>query len=314
MGSDNHDLLLLIGGVLAVLIVASLAGATLSRRVRSESGRHTVANLNARIRAWWAMCALFAVALLSGGRLSFTFFGVAAFLALREFLALAPTRPADHASLLGALFVLTPAQFVLAGAGQLGLAAILIPVAALFLLPARAVLAGDCERFLERTAVIQWGLMICVYNISFAPAILRLDVPGSPGAGAALLVFLVVVVQASDVLQYIWGTLLGRRRIAPRVSPNKTWEGFVGGTVSAVALGTALWWATPFTPLQAGALALLVALLGFAGGLILSAVKRDRGVKDYGTLVRGHGGVLDRLDSLCFAAPAFFFIARQLVA
>ncbi len=118
------------------------------------------------------------------------------------------------------------------------------------------------------------------------------------------------MVQASDVLQYIWGELLGRRRIAPTISPHKTWEGLIGGVACATAIGAALWWATPFNPWQAAAMALLVTLLGFAGGLILSAVKRDRGVKDYGTLIEGHGGVLDRIDSLCFAAPVFFHMTR----
>jgi phosphatidate cytidylyltransferase len=122
--------------------------------------------------------------------------------------------------------------------------------------------------------------------------------------------FLVLVAQMSDVLQYVWGKLLGKRRIAPSVSPNKTWEGFLGGVACATLLGTALWWMTPFTPLQATALSLAITLMGFAGGLTMSAIKRDRGVKDYGTLIEGHGGLLDRLDSICFSAPVFFHLIR----
>ena len=169
-------------------------------------------------------------------------------------------------------------------------------------------MAGDTADFLERAAKIQFGLMICVYCLSYAPALLMLRIPGYEGEGAKLLLFLVIVVQASDVLQYVFGKLFGRRKIAPAVSPNKTWEGFVGGIAAATLLGTALWWATPFTPLQAAGLSLVITLMGFAGGLVMSAIKRDRGVKDYGTLVVGHGGVLDRIDSICFAAPVFYHL------
>ena len=152
--------------------------------------------------------------------------------------------------------------------------------------------------------------MICVYFVSYVPALLMLRIPGYEGQAPTLLFFLVLVVQLSDVLQYVWGKALGARRIAPSISPNKTWEGFVGGVVSATLLGTAVWWATPFSPLAAALMALVLTTMGFAGGLIMSAIKRDRGVKDHGTLIGGHGGVLDRIDSLCFAAPVFFHLTR----
>jgi phosphatidate cytidylyltransferase len=120
--------------------------------------------------------------------------------------------------------------------------------------------------------------------------------------------------QISDVFQYIFGKTLGKHPIAPKVSPNKTWEGFIGGVATATLVGAAIWWATPFTPLIAGAMALAIALLGFAGGLIMSAIKRDRGVKDFGAIIEGHGGVLDRIDSLCFSAPVFFHLTRYFYA
>jgi phosphatidate cytidylyltransferase len=125
-----------------------------------------------------------------------------------------------------------------------------------------------------------------------------------------LIAFLVVVVQMSDVLQYVWGKLIGRRKIAPQLSPSKTWEGFLGGVGCATLLGAGLWWMTPFTPWQAGLLALVIALMGFAGGLVMSAINRDRGVKDWGHLIAGHGGFIDRLDSVVFAAPVFFHVVR----
>ena len=191
-----------------------------------------------------------------------------------------------------------------------GLFTILIPVYAYLLVPIRSVFAGDCKDFLARTAKIQWGLMVCVYFVSYAPALLSLKIPGYERQNANLLIFLVAVVQLSDVLQYICGKCFGRLPIAPKISPNKTIEGFVGGVAGAVLIGTLLWWLTPFRPWQSAVLSLIIALMGFCGGLVMSAIKRDRGVKDYGSMIPGHGGMMDRIDSLCFAAPVFFHLTR----
>jgi phosphatidate cytidylyltransferase len=187
---------------------------------------------------------------------------------------------------------------------------VFIPVYCFLVLPMLAAARGDVREFLQRSATLQWGLMITVYCVSHVPALLTLDIPGYAGRNAFLLVFLILVVQSSDVLQYVWGKLAGARKIAPEVSPSKTLEGFLGGVASATLLGGAMWWISPFTPLQAAGIALAVALAGFLGGLVMSAIKRDRGVKDWGTLIEGHGGMLDRLDSVCFSAPIFFHIVR----
>ncbi|MEZ4562308.1 MAG: phosphatidate cytidylyltransferase [Thermomicrobiales bacterium] len=297
------------GGILAVLVIATVVGEMLARRASSDAARAAIRNLKDRVRAWWVMCAVLALALLTGRTGAALLFMGVSFLALREFVTLAPTRHGDHRALLWIFFVVTPVQYWLVWRDWYGLFAIFIPVFVFLLAPARVALAGDTGDFLARTAVIQWGLMICVYCVSYAPALLMLDANGE-GGGAKLLLFLLIVVQGSDVLQYIWGKLLGRRKIAPLVSPNKTWEGFVGGVASATLLGAALWWLTPFAPWQAAVMALVIALMGFAGGLTMSAIKRDRGVKDFGTLIAGHGGILDRIDSLCFAAPVFFHLVR----
>lgn len=308
----DPDLRLLLGGVLGLLIVASLVAAILRRRVTSEGGRATVANLVARINAWWVMVAIFVGALVVGEVGTVILYALLSFFALREFVTLTPTRRGDHATLFWCFAVVLPLQYVLVAIRWYGLFAILIPVYAFLFVPARSALAGDTESFLERVAKIQWGLMIAVYCLSHAPALLMLPLPGPEGAAAnaKLLLFLVIVVQLSDVFQYVWGKLLGRRKIAPTVSPNKTVAGFVGGVATATALGAGLWWATPFTPLQAAGFSFAICLLGFAGGLVASAIKRDRGVKDFGALIAGHGGILDRVDSLCFAAPLFFHLVR----
>lgn len=298
------------GGILALLAVGTVVGLVLQSVVTSPKAVEVVANLNARIRAWWVMCAVFALALATGGLGSVVLFALTSFLALREFLTLTPTRAADHRTLFWVFFVITPLQYVLVAVKWYGLFTVLIPVYSFLFIPTRIVLAGDTTEFLGRTARIQWALLVCVYCVSHAPALLMLEIPQYGGQDAKLLLFLIVVAQASDVLQYVFGKTLGRTPIAPSVSPNKTVEGFVGGVASATLLGALLGPVTPFGYLGAAAMALVVTLMGFAGGLTMSAIKRDRGVKDYGSMIEGHGGIMDRIDSICFAAPVFFHVTR----
>lgn len=310
----DRDLAWIVLGATIALALATGIGLVLDRTVVSPGGRAVVINMNARIRGWWVMCLTFLASLLSGGWGSVVLFALISLLALREFVTLAPTLRADHRSLCWAFFGVIPLQYWLVAVGRLDLFTVLIPAGAFLLLAFRSALAGDPTRFLERTADIHWGLMVCVYAVSHVPALLSLPIAGYEGENVKLLVFFVLVVQSSDVLQYVWGKWLGRTPIAPTISPSKTWEGFLGGAGTATLLGGAVSWITPFTPWEAGVLSLVLTLLGFAGGLVMSAVKRDRGVKDYGSLIEGHGGILDRIDSMCFAAPVFFHLTRYLVA
>lgn len=310
MTRPDTQTLWLFGGLLGILLIATIIGRVLRRTMRSESAVRVITNLNARIMAWWVMVAIFALAVLVGRIASIVLFALMSFLALREFITLTPTKRGDHRALFWAFFVILPLHYWTLAIGWYGMAVLLIPVYAFLFIPIRAAAAGDTDRFLERTAKIQWGLMVCVYFVSYAPALLLLEIDGYTGQNAKLLFFLVCVVQMSDVLQYVWGKLCGRRPIAPQLSPSKTIEGFIGGALSATALGAALWWITPFTPLQAAGLAAVCVVMGFFGGLVMSAIKRDRGVKDYGELLPGHGGMMDRIDSLCFAAPVFFHMVR----
>ncbi|MGB8494913.1 MAG: phosphatidate cytidylyltransferase [Candidatus Acidiferrum sp.] len=307
-----HDMKLawLFGGVLILLVVSTLIGRWLKRRRKGEASRATIENVNARIRAWWKMCAIFALAILVGRVGSLILFGLISFLALREYMTLVPTRRGDHRTLFWSFFVIMPLQYFLIGIQWYGFFAIMIPVLAFVYVPTRIAIAGDTAHFLERAAKIQFGIMVCAYCLSHAPALLLLKIPGYEGQDARLLLYLVIVDQMSDVLQFVWGKLIGRNKIAWRVSPSKTWEGFFGGVLSATALGAALWWATPFTPLQSAGMSFTICILGFCGGLVMSAIKRDIGIKDFGRVIEGHGGILDRIDSLCFAAPIFFHLVR----
>ena len=300
----------LFGGVVALLVVASVAGSVLKSRATSDGGRALVANLIARVNAWWVMVAFLAVAFALGQTAMLVMFGFASFFALREFVTLTPTRRGDYVPLLLCFYLLVPLQYALIGFNQYGTFAICIPVYAFLLLPAAASLAGDTQDFLTRSAKIQWGVMITVYCISYAPALLLLDVPGYHGSDTLLLFYLLFIVQLSDVLQYVFGKLFGKTRLAPQVSPSKTVEGLVGGGLSATAVGGALWWITPFTWQQSLLMSFVVVVMGVLGGLTLSAVKRSLGAKDWGIMIEGHGGMLDRFDSISFAAPVFFHVTR----
>jgi phosphatidate cytidylyltransferase len=298
----------LAGGVVAILLVASLVGFLLLRKLGPANA--TVTNLNARIRAWWVMVGIFFGAAWLGQTVTVLLFALTSFLALREFITLTPTKPGDHRALSISFFVLLPVQYGLVHEHWYGVFSIFLPVYGFLLLPSLSVLAQDTEDFLLRAAKIQWGVMICVYCISHAPALLMLQIPGYEGQNALLLFYLLFVVQISDVMQYVFGKLFGNRKIAPIVSPSKTVEGLVGGALSATVFGAAMWWITPFTPLQSAGMAAAIVVMGFLGGLVLSAVKRSMGAKDWGTMIEGHGGTLDRMDSVCFAAPVFFHLTR----
>jgi phosphatidate cytidylyltransferase len=306
----DHRLILLFGGVGAVLIVASIVGYFLSLRVKSDSARATVGNLNDRVRAWWLMVAIFAIAFWFGKIVTLVLFALTSFYCLREFITLTPTRASDHRPVAAAFYLFLPLQYYLIGISWQSVFSIAIPVYAFLLLPVLSVVKGDTVDFLQRTSKIQWGLMLTVYCVSHAPALLLLNIPNFAGGNVLLLFFLLTVVQISDVLQYVFGKLLGRHKVAPNVSPSKTWEGLIGGGLAATAIGASLWWITPFTPVQAAVIAFIIVIAGFCGGLVLSAVKRSLGAKDWGAMIEGHGGALDRMDSVSFAAPIFFHLTN----
>ncbi|MCB6177335.1 phosphatidate cytidylyltransferase [Rhodobacter sp. Har01] len=303
-------LTLLLLGVGALLILATAIGQVLRETLAPDGSNPVVENLNARIAAWWAMVALLAIAFLAGRIGVVVLFGILSFSALREFLTLTTKSVADHWSLAAAFFVILPFQYFLVGIDWYGFYAIFVPVYVFLLLPVISALRGRPDRYLDRVAETQWALMICIYCISHVPALLYLQFPGFDGRNVLLIAYLIFVVQFSDVMQYVWGKTLGRHLIAPALSPSKTWEGAIGGIASAVLAGAGLWWLTPFTPLQSAAMSLVICLMGFFGGLVMSAIKRDKGVKDWGHLIAGHGGFIDRLDSVIFAAPIFFHLTR----
>lgn len=306
----SPHLLWLLSGVGAILVIASIIGEVLRLRLSPAGQNPVIENLNARINAWWAMVICLALAFIAGKPGVVLLFALCSFAALREFLTLTTHNRADHWSLVACFFLILPLQYWFLATDWYGMYSIFIPVYAFLLLPVLSALRGSTKDFLIRVSETQWALMICIYCASHVPALLYLQIPGFEGRNVILIAYLIFVVQLSDVMQYVWGKLVGRTKVAPNLSPSKTWEGLIGGALTASAVGTALWWMTPFSPLQAAGMCLLITMMGFFGGLVMSAIKRDRGIKDWGHLIAGHGGFLDRLDSVIFAAPIFFHITR----
>jgi phosphatidate cytidylyltransferase len=189
---------------------------------------------------------------------------------------------------------------------------VFIPVYMFLLMPLMMILEGETQGFLRSVGTVHWGLMTCVFSISHAAFLLALPASGNPVAGGAgLLLFLIFLTQFNDVAQYVWGRLFGRHKVTPRISPNKTVEGLAGGVVTTTLIGGLIApYLTPFNPPAALAFAAMIATTGFIGDITISALKRDIGVKDAGGLIPGHGGVLDRVDSLTYTAPLFLQIVR----
>lgn len=295
--------------VFAVLILASAIGQWLKRK--NGAGNPTVANLNARIYTWWLMVLVLLAAFWFGKTGTLILFFLISFAALREFMTLVYRRRSDYYSMAACFYLLLPVQYYFVWDEWYGMFAIFIPVYGFLMLPIIASLSGQTADFLERAAKTQWMAMICIFCISHVPALLFLNLDGFPQKdNILLLIFLIGVVQASDVLQYVWGKLVGGAKIMPSLSPSKTVSGTVGGIASATLLAGLLAPLTPFSFGQALLIGLIICLMGFFGGLVMSAIKRDYGVKDWGNMIHGHGGMLDRVDSVCFAAPVFFHIVR----
>jgi len=292
-----------LSGIFVLLVVATLIIYAMKFADREKDYRE----LQSRIHSWWVMAALFTIAFLADRTVALIFFGLVSFLALKEYLSLIPTRRADRRVLFWA-YLTIPLQYYWAGSEWYGMFIIFIPVYAFLFIPMRMVLIGETEGFLRAAGTLHWGMMITVFSLSHVAYLLVLPPEGNPVAGGAGLVFfLVVLTQLNDVFQYLWGRMLGRHKIVPKVSPNKTVEGLAGGVVTTTLLAILLApWLTPLNLPEAVAAGVLISMFGFVGDVTISALKRDLKVKDSGSLLPGHGGILDRVDSLTYTAPLFF--------
>jgi phosphatidate cytidylyltransferase len=296
-------------GIAALLILAT---ATVSALATKRPERDYT-ELRLRIRSWWIMAGVFSIAMLLSRTISLVFFSFVSFLALKEYLSLIPTRRADRRVLFWA-YVAIPIQYLWVGMGWYGMFIIFIPVYMFLFLPMRMILIGETKEFLRAAGTLHWGLVTMVFSLSHTAYLLVLPQEGNPVAGGAgLVLYLVFLTEFNDVAQYLWGKTLGRHKVIPKVSPNKTWEGLLGGLVTTTVLAVLLApWLTPLTFVESLGAGVLIGLGGFVGDVTISALKRDLEIKDSGSLLPGHGGILDRVDSLIYTAPLFFHFVYYL--
>ena len=305
--------------VFGVLSLATLWGFFRSLREHASDDPQAEAHAQEVKRFWgliktsWGMATVFWIGWALGDTVATVLFAIVGFFALREFITLSPTRRGDHRSLVLAFFVVLPLQFTIVGSRMFDLFTVFIPVYVFLALPVVSALANDPERFLERNAKLQWGIMVCVYGMSHVPALLLLDFPGYREKGAFLVFFLVFVVQTCMLVQHLVGQRFPHKPVAPQVSQSFQWASWLAGVAAGGLAGGLLSFITPFKPGQALGMALLACFAGSLGHLVMKALKRDRGVTSWGMQgmsVTGAGGLLDRVDALCFAAPVFFHSAR----
>jgi len=313
MTSTTADIILLALGSFSILIALTVLGEILRARQPVHEPNPMLDTYMTRTQSWWGMVAFIGGALLLGKPGVMLLFAFASFAALREFLTLTTKAQADHLSLALAFFAVLPLQYVFVGLGWTGLFTVFIPVYAFLLLPMVSALRGNPDRFLVRVAETQWALMIAVFCVSHVPALMSLEIDGYADRSVLLIAFLVMVVQFGDLLDFFFGRRIGRRKIAPGLSP-KTWEGLVCGVISAAVIGAMLSWITPFGVMGAAMMAGTASLVGMFGNIVVAAIKRDRGVKDWSHLIPGQGGFVDQLDSVIFAAPIFYQLTKYFYA
>lgn len=301
---EKNELLIVIGLIFGILTFATV----LFFVVGKINPKANLKELKARTKSWWAMATIFIMATVFSTKISYVAIAFLSFVAFRELYSMLSFRHADRRAIFWA-FLAIPVQYYLAYIGWYGAYIIFIPVVMFLFLPLRLVLKGETTGITNSMAVLQWTLMLTVFGISHMAYLLSLpEIPGFEAGGRGLLLFLVFLTEINDVMQFTWGKLLGRHKIVPKVSPNKTWEGFLGGVLSTTVIGYFLGFLTPLNSPQVLFVSFMIGVSGFLGDVVLSAIKRDKGVKDTGNSIPGHGGVLDRIDSLAYTAPAFFHL------
>ena len=290
-------------GIFCILIFATIV-VMLLKKIKPDGN---FSELQSRVQSWWVMVFIFTAAMVFSKTISIVFFGLLSFMALKEFLSIIPTRKSDRSVLFWA-YVTIPLQYYWIYIEWYGMFIVFIPVYAFLFLPMRMVLTGETKDFLKSAGMIHWGVMTTVFSIGHIGFMLVLPKSGNPAAGGpGLVLFLVFLTQFNDVLQFVWGKMFGKNKIVPSVSPKKTWEGFFGGVFTTTILAYFIHpYLTPFTEWQGALAGLFIAAGGFLGDITISALKRDLGIKDSGSILPGHGGILDRIDSLVFTAPIFF--------
>jgi len=303
---------LLFVALFGVLVIATMIELYRTLRDPTDDESELHARYMRDLRATWFGAVLFWISWVLGAAVATLLFGLVSFVAFREYITLTHTRRADHRSLLLAFFFVLPMQFILAGSQSFDLFSVFVPVYMFLAIPVFSAFGNDPHRFLERTAKIQWGIMVCIYGMSHAPALLLLDLPKYEERGAFLVFFLVIVVATAQIVQELASRKLRRRPVARAISRSFSWYAWGIGAASSAFVGGLLYWATPFKPLPALAMGLVAGASGTLGEFVMKALKKDAGVRSWGgkVSVTGAVGLLDRVAPLCFAAPVFFHSVR----
>ncbi|MBR6876802.1 MAG: phosphatidate cytidylyltransferase [Neisseriaceae bacterium] len=308
MTTLSPDAIYVFLGIAIILIIASILS-KFSISISSSKQSSLFNEINNTLDSWWVLLIVLLLSFFLGHFGTILLFAFISFLTLREFMTLVYSRRGDHNAIAACFYVLLPVQYFLVLMNWYGVFSVLIPVYAFLLLPIISAISGDTHNFFNRNAKIQWGAMVTIFCISHVPALMFLKIKGFDD-NILLLIFMIGVVQASELLQTIWEKVLGKRKILPALSHHKTVSGSIGGILSATLLAAACYRITPFNPFQAALIGFTICVIGFLGSLVLAAIKRSFGVKNWGRVINGHGGILDHIDSTCFAAPIFFHIVR----
>jgi phosphatidate cytidylyltransferase len=305
---QKNDLLIVVALIFGILTLATLLFFIVGK-INPQANLH---ELKTRTKSWWAMATVFIGATIFNSNISYVAIGMLSFVAFREMYSILGFRESDRRAIFWA-FIAIPIQYYLAYIGWYGAFIIFIPIVMFLFLPLRLVLKGDTDGIIKSMSSLQWILMLTVFGISHMAYLLSLpEKAGFSSGGRGLLLFLVFLTEINDVMQFTWGKLFGKHKITPKVSPNKTWEGFVGGLISTTIIGYFLGFLTPLSSYQVLFVSFMIAFSGFIGDIVMSSIKRDIGVKDTGSIIPGHGGILDRIDSLAYTAPVFFHLVYYL--
>ncbi|RXJ83414.1 phosphatidate cytidylyltransferase [Arcobacter sp. CECT 8985] len=265
--------------------------------------------LSQRISSWFIMITSFVIFIYLNDTLAIFFLAFLSYLSYKEYISLIPTRIADRRIIFyGYLFIIP--QYYFAYVQWYEMFIITIPVYFFLFISFRQMLIGETKGFIENTSKIYWGSMLFIFAISHCAYLFRLE--SNNVHGYLLVLYLVFLTEFNDVLQYVCGKIFGKRKIVPKVSPNKTVEGLIGATFFIIILAIVFRFLTPFSIVESIFAGLIISLGGFIGDVIISMVKRDIGVKDAGNFISGHGGIIDRLDSLTYTAPLFFHFVYYL--
>ena len=290
--------------ILAILVFSSIVLGIWGLFSKSKM----LTELKTRTKSWWIMCSLFITATIISNVITYVCIGFLSFAALREFYSVIKLRKSDRAGMLWC-YLAIPVQYYLAYRGWYELFIVFIPVFMFVWIPFILVLQGETKMIMSSMAGLPTSLMLCVFGLSHMAYLISLpEIDGFSAGGKGLLLFLIFITQINDVMQFIWGKLIGKHKILPKISPNKTWGGFIGGLISSVFIGYLMSFLTPLNHWQVIVVSFFIAGVGFVGDVVVSAIKRDMGVKDMGQAIPGHGGVLDRIDSLALTTPIFFHL------